>query len=166
MKVILVLMLAKYLSLRHIAINQFRYIFKTFIYFIIPILLISLQPDFGTSLIFIVIWFGLVFVSGISWRYIISFLTLGIGTFLLLWLFVFKPYQKSRIETFIQPLSDIRGAGYNAYQSTIAVGSGKFLGKGLGFGTQSRLKFLPEHETDFIFASFSEEWGFFGSILL
>ncbi|MCL5782044.1 MAG: FtsW/RodA/SpoVE family cell cycle protein, partial [Patescibacteria group bacterium] len=86
--------------------------------------------------------------------------------FALLWNFGFREYQKDRIRNFINPLADIRGAGYNAYQSTIAVGSGELWGKGLGYGTQSRLKFLPEYQTDFIFAAFSEEWGFAGVVIL
>ena len=81
-------------------------------------------------------------------------------------MFVFAPYQKARIMTFFNPLSDIHGSGYNVYQSTIAIGSGQVLGKGVGFGTQSRLKFLPEYQTDFIFAAFSEEWGFLGSLIV
>ena len=84
----------------------------------------------------------------------------------LLWSFGFKEYQKDRIRNFMNPLADIHGAGYNAYQSTIAVGSGGVLGKGLGYGTQSRLKFLPEYQTDFIFAAFAEEWGFVGVLIL
>jgi rod shape determining protein RodA len=68
--------------------------------------------------------------------------------------------------TFLHPLADIRGAGYNAYQSTIAVGSGQLLGKGVGYGTQSKLQFLPEYETDFIFAAYAEEWGFVGVVFL
>jgi rod shape determining protein RodA len=83
-----------------------------------------------------------------------------------LWAFVFAPYQKARILTFIHPLTDTTGAGYNALQSTIAVGSGGLFGKGIGYGTQSRLEFLPEYETDFIFAAFAEEWGFVGVVLL
>jgi rod shape determining protein RodA len=86
--------------------------------------------------------------------------------FAISWGFLFKPYQKARIISFIDPTSDIRGSGYNAYQSVIAVGSGGALGKGFGYGTQSRLNFLPEYETDFVFAAFSEEWGLFGSILI
>jgi rod shape determining protein RodA len=86
--------------------------------------------------------------------------------FTTLWFFVFAPYQKDRIKTFIHPLTDIHGSGYNAYQATIAVGSGQVLGKGIGYGTQSKLKFLPEYQTDFIFAAFAEEWGFIGVILL
>ena len=83
-----------------------------------------------------------------------------------LWLFVFAPYQKARIISFIHPLADVRGAGYNAYQAKIAVGSGELFGKGVGYGTQSKLRFLPQYQTDFIFAAFSEEWGFAGLVLL
>jgi len=84
----------------------------------------------------------------------------------MLWMFVFAPYQKARVVSFIHPLADIRGTGYNAYQSTIAVGSGGILGKGIGQGSQSKLRFLPEYETDFIFAAFTEEWGFIGAVIL
>ena len=81
-------------------------------------------------------------------------------------MFVFAPYQKARIVSFIHPLADVRGAGYNAYQSTIAIGSGEIFGKGIGQGSQSKLQFLPEYETDFIFAAFAEEWGFAGAVML
>jgi rod shape determining protein RodA len=83
-----------------------------------------------------------------------------------MWQFAFQDYQKERIMTFIDPLADIQGAGYNAYQSTVAVGSGQLMGKGIGYGTQSKLLFLPEYETDFIFAAFAEEWGLLGVLLL
>ncbi len=108
----------------------------------------------------------MVLVSGISKKHLALVFCVGILAFAGLWFYVFKGYQKQRIVNFIHPLSDIRGTGYNAYQSTIAVGSGEVFGKGVGFGTQSRLKFLPEYETDFIFASFAEEWGFVGVLLL
>ena len=85
---------------------------------------------------------------------------------MVMWSFVLKDYQKDRIRTFVDPLSDIQGTGYNAYQSMIAVGSGQVVGKGVGYGTQSRLHFLPEYETDFIFAAVSEEWGFIGSLII
>ena len=91
---------------------------------------------------------------------------IAVVAFILLWSFGFKEYQKDRIRNFVNPLADIHGAGYNAYQSTVAVGSGGLLGKGLGYGTQSRLKFLPEYQTDFIFAAFAEEWGFAGIVIL
>ena len=83
-----------------------------------------------------------------------------------MWLFVFKEYQKARLLNFVDPARDIRGSGYNVFQAEIAIGSGQILGKGVGYGTQSRLSFLPEHETDFIFAAFAEEWGFVGVVLV
>lgn len=165
-KFALILIMSKYLATRHRSINSLRTITVTFIYAFIQFILIFLQPDFGSAVVLLVIWFGTVVSSGISAKYILSFFGIGFVLFMGLWSFVFKPYQKARIKTFVAPLSDIRGAGYNAYQSTIAVGSGRVFGKGIGNGTQSRLNFLPEHKTDFIFASFSEEWGFVGSLLV
>jgi rod shape determining protein RodA len=105
-------------------------------------------------------------VSGISKKHLLLVFFIAVVAFGVLWFFIFQPYQKSRIINFIHPLTDIRGTGYNAYQSTIAVGSGQFFGKGIGYGTQSKLQFLPEYQTDFIFAAFAEEWGFAGVILL
>ena len=91
---------------------------------------------------------------------------IGIIVASVLWFGGLKPYQRARIVSFVNPASDIHGAGYNAYQAKIAVGSGELLGKGIGYGTQSKLRFLPEYQTDFIFAAFAEEWGFVGVILL
>lgn len=166
MKLVVILMLAKYFSRRHIEIGNFKHIFISGIYAFIPFLLVFLQPDFGSAIIIFFIWLGMILVSGISKKHLLVVFGIGIITFVFLWGFVFKPYQKDRIINFVQPLSDIQGSGYSVYQSTIAVGSGQLLGKGVGFGTQSRLKFLPEYQTDFIFASFVEEWGFFGSLII
>lgn len=166
MKLVVILMLAKYFSRRHVEIDNFKHIFISGLYALIPFLLVFLQPDFGGAVIIFCIWFGMTLVSGISRKYLLIVLTCGLVVFALLWGFVFKPYQKARVINFVQPLSNIHGSGYNVYQSTIAVGSGKILGKGVGFGTQSRLKFLPEYQTDFIFAAFAEEWGFVGVIIL
>lgn len=166
MKLVLIIVLAKYFSRRHIAIANIRHIIVSSIYMFIPFVLIILQPDFGSAMVLFSIWFGMVLVSGISKKHLFAVIAIGIITFSLAWNFVFKSYQKARIMNFIYPLQDIRGTGYNAYQSTIAVGSGGLYGKGIGFGTQSRLNFLPEYKTDFIFAAFAEEWGFIGSLLL
>lgn len=166
MKIIVILMLAKYFSRRHIEIGNIKHIFISGLYAFIPFVLIFLQPDFGSAITIFFIWFGIALVSGISKRHLLLILGIIAVAFVFLWGFVFKPYQKARIINFVEPLSDIRGTGYNVYQSTIAVGSGQFTGKGVGFGTQSRLKFLPEYETDFIFAAFSEEWGFVGVMIL
>jgi rod shape determining protein RodA len=108
----------------------------------------------------------MVLVSGISKTHLLLVFLSGLLAFCVLWFFVFAPYQKDRISNFFNPLADIHGSGYNALQSTIAVGSGQVIGKGLGFGTQSRLKFLPEYQTDFIFAAFAEESGFIGAFII
>jgi rod shape determining protein RodA len=165
-KLVVILMLAKYFSRRHIEIGNFKHIFISGIYAFIPFLLVFLQPDLGSAIIIFFIWFGMTLVSGISKRHLLIVAGVMVVAFVFLWSFVFQPYQKDRIMNFVQPLSNIHGSGYNVYQSTIAIGSGQLLGKGVGFGTQSRLNFLPQYQTDFIFAAFSEEWGFVGVIIL
>lgn len=166
MKIVVILMLAKYFSRRHVEIAHFKHIVISGVYALIPFFLVFLQPDFGSAMVIFMIWFGMALVAGISKRHLLLLGLIGILAFGMLWIFVFKPYQKERVLNFIHPYSDIRGSGYNVYQASIAVGSGQILGKGIGFGTQSRLQFLPEYETDFIFAAFAEEWGFIGSLLL
>ena len=165
-KIVLILILAKYFSRRHVEIANVRHILVSGFYTFAIFALVFLQPDFGSSLIIFSIWLGMVLVSGISKKHLAVVFFVGLSAFALLWTSVFHEYQKKRILSFIHPLTDIQGAGYNAYQSTIAVGSGELLGKGLGFGTQSKLQFLPEHETDFIFAAFAEEWGFVGVLFV
>jgi rod shape determining protein RodA len=165
-KLVLVLTLAKYFSRRHIEIQNIRHIIVSGIYAFIIFILVLFQPDFGSAIIIFCIWFGMVLVSGISKKHLITVFLLGLLSAAFLWIFIFQDYQKARIVNFIHPLEDIRGTGYNAYQSMVAVGSGQVLGKGVGYGTQSRLKFLPEHQTDFIFSAYAEEWGFVGVLIL
>ncbi len=166
MKLALVIVLAKYFSRRHVEIANIRHIIVSGVYAFIPFVLVLLQPALGSALILFFIWFGMVLVSGISKKHILAVLAIGIILFAIGWNFIFRPYQKARIMNFIYPLQDIQGSGYHVYQSMIAVGSGGLLGKGIGYGTQSRLNFLPEYKTDFIFAAYAEEWGFVGTILL
>ena len=166
MKLILVLVLAKYFSRRHVEIRDIKHIFISGFYALIPLMLVLLQPDFGSAMIILSIWLGMVLVSGISKLHLFLVFTSAVLIFISLWFFVFAPYQKARIYNFINPLADIHKTGYNVFQSTIAVGSGQIVGKGLGFGTQSRLKFLPVPQSDFIFAAYAEEWGFVGSFLV
>ncbi len=165
-KIILIIILAKYFSRRHVEIASMRHIVVSGLYALVIFILILLQPDFGTAMIIAFTWFGIVFASGISKRHIISLFLISIIAVAGAWQFAFEDYQKARIMSFIHPMADIQGTGYNAYQSTIAVGSGGLLGKGIGYGTQSKLKFLPEYETDFIFAAYAEEWGFVGVLIL
>jgi rod shape determining protein RodA len=165
-KLVLIIILAKYFSRRHIEIANIRHILISGFYAFIIFALVLVQPDFGSAIIIFMIWLGMVLVSGLSKKHLAGMAIVGLIAFIALWNFGFQDYQKNRIMTFINPLADIHGTGYNAYQSTIAVGSGELWGKGVGYGTQSRLKFLPEYQTDFIFSAFAEEWGFFGVTIL
>ena len=165
-KVALIIILAKYFSRRHIEIANIRHILVSGSYAFVFFILVLSHPDLGSAMIIALIWLGMIIVSGVSKKHLFGMICIALLAFLLLWTLGFKEYQKDRIRNFINPLADIHGAGYNAYQSTIAVGSGELWGKGVGYGTQSRLKFLPEFQTDFIFAAFSEEWGFAGIIIL
>lgn len=164
-KVALIIILSKYFSRRHIEIANLKHILISGFYAFTFFVLVLMHPDLGSAMIIALIWLGMIMVSGVSKKHLLSMLVLAILGFVLLWSFAFKEYQKDRIRNFIDPMSDIRGSGYNAYQSTIAVGSGYLFGKGIGYGTQSRLNFLPEYQTDFIFAAFAEEWGFVGVVI-
>ncbi len=165
-KLVLIILLAKYFAKRHELIGDFTHVLVSGLYTLGIFALVFLQPDFGSAVIIFFIWFGMVLVAGIRFRHVAVVFLLGAITLAALWQFAFYDYQKARIMTFLDPLSDIRGAGYNAYQSTVAVGSGELFGKGIGYGTQSKFLFLPEYETDFIFAAYAEEWGLIGVLIL
>lgn len=165
-KLILIIILAKYFSKRHEMIGDITHIFVSGLYTFVLFALIFLQPDFGTAMTLFFIWLGLVIVAGIRLRHLLAVFAVCIMSAGLLWQFALADYQKARVTSFLNPLEDIQGAGYNAYQSQVAVGSGQLLGKGVGYGTQSKLLYLPEYQTDFIFAAFAEEWGFLGVIVL
>jgi rod shape determining protein RodA len=165
-KLALITILAKYLSRRHVEIGDFRHIIISGAYAFTLALLILVEPDMGNTIIFGTLWLGIMLVSGISKKHLALLGLIGLIAASLIWLEGLKPYQRTRIISFVNPASDIRGSGYNAYQAKIAVGSGEMFGKGIGHGTQSKLRFLPEYQTDFIFAAFAEEWGFVGVTLL
>lgn len=143
---------------------------KTFFYSLIitsmPAVLVMLQPDLGTAgLLFFIYFFYVIYKRlPLKTMIILGFLT-AVSLFFL-YGFGLKEYQKKRIIHFLAPMEDVRGAGYNAYQSKIAIGSGQFIGKGFKKSTQASLEFLPENHTDFIFALFNEEQGFIGSFIL
>ena len=127
-----------------------------------PFILVLIQPDIGSSLTFLAIWFGIVLISGFKTKHIILLILISV-IFIASFYEVLAPYQKQRITTFISPQRDPLGTGYNIIQSKIAIGSGNLLGKGFGKGSQSQLQFLPEAESDFMFASISEQLGLIGS---
>ncbi len=165
-KLALLALLAKYLSRRHVEIGDFRHIIVSGGYALALALLILVEPDMGNAIIFGTLWLGMMLVSGISKKHLVILGLMACVIASALWFGGLKPYQRTRIISFVNPASDIHGSGYNAYQAKIAVGSGELFGKGIGYGTQSKLRFLPEYQTDFIFAAFAEEWGFIGVVLL
>lgn len=140
-------------------------ILKSLLWLLPPLLLVFKQPDLGSTLTLGAIWFGTLFGTRISFKKICVLFIIILLMIPSSWLFL-HDYQKQRITSFLSPGSDPLGRGYNLIQSTIAAGSGEVFGRGLGRGTQSRLQFLPEFRTDFIFASIAEELGFMGSLII
>jgi rod shape determining protein RodA len=172
-KLIIVIFLARYFSQKSVdnvslLVNKtgiLRGVFLPFIFIFIPIGLIIEQPDLGSGTIILSIFIVMLYLAGVRLRYIILFLLFILLIMPLLWHFL-RDYQKDRLLVFLNPNIDPLGAGYTVIQSRIAIGSGGLFGKGWLSGTQSQLRFLPESHTDFIFATFAEEWGLAGSLVL
>jgi rod shape determining protein RodA len=131
---------------------------------LVPMVLLALQPDFGSAVMYLPMLGAMLLVAGVRWQLlaaaVLAVVLLGAGV----WTFALQDYQQERVYTFLNPQADPLGAGYQVQQSKIAVGSGELVGKGYGQGTQSQLRFLPARHTDFIFAVLAEEWGFVGTI--
>lgn len=163
-KIVLVVILAKYFSTRDI--NDFKYVLISGIYAGILIGLIMLQPDMGMAAIFLIIWLAMLLAGGMKFKHFAVLLIALAAISAVSWNYVFKNYQRARIAVFLDPAKDPRGIGYNIIQSKIAIGSGGLIGKGFGHGTQSQLNFLPEKYSDFIFAAIAEESGFLGITFL
>ncbi len=164
-KIIMIVSLATMLEERVGKLNNIHDLLPVAAYVGVPFLLVLKQPDLGTSLVFMAIFLGMVFVSGINLRLLGGMFAAGIAMMPILWHFL-KDYQKMRIMVFMDPNVDPLGSGYHIIQSKIAIGSGMLFGKGLFEGTQSQLNFLPENHTDFIFAVVGEELGFIGVVCL
>jgi len=165
-KVALIIFFAYFFSKRHVGIARLSTIIRPFVYFFIPATFIFLQPDMGTVIVLFCIWVGFLLISGLPMKYIvIGFLIVAvIVTFS--WFTVLKTYQKERVLGLFDPSYDPLGVNYSTIQSKIAVGSAGWFGKGFGQGTQVQLGFLPEASTDYIFSSFTEEWGFVGAMFI
>lgn len=167
MKITLVLALSKWISLhKRYDDLRLRDLIIPLIFIAVPMGLIVKQPDLGTSLILLIVSAIMLFYKNLSWKSIFILLAFGLLMGGVLYKFGLKDYQKKRILMFVDPYADSRGAGYNAIQSAIAIGSGKTTGKGYMKSTQASLAFLPENHTDFVFSVFSEEHGFVGAIFL
>jgi rod shape determining protein RodA len=166
-KIAVVLALAKYFSANREELSLFRHVLISFLYVLIPVGLVLLEPDLGSALILLATWAGMVLMVGIKRWHLLLFTGAFAVAALVGWNFLLQDYQKDRITTFLAPLENCQSlAGYNVCQSYIAIGSGGLNGRGFGQGTQSQLNFLPEKHTDFIFAVVAEELGFVGAAFL
>lgn len=165
-KLIVVIGLARWFYLFRGQINAWRNVIITFLLAAVPAGLVLVEPDLGSSLVILAVWFGTLLVSPISKKRLLVLVFCGLLAAGAAWQFVLHDYQRSRLETFLDPNLDPRGTGYNVRQALISVGSGQLFGRGLGRGLQSQLRFLPERQTDFIFATAAEEVGFVGSVAI
>lgn len=160
-KLVLIILLAKYFSMRHVEMYKFRHIVFSGIYVFLPCLLIFLKPDLGGTMILIAMWLGILFISGIKMKHFLILSLCFLMIIGLAWSFLLKDYQKDRVLSFIFPYDPL-GGSWSQTQSKIAIGSGMILGQGVGKGFQVQYGFLPEPHTDFIFSVVAEEWGFLG----
>lgn len=160
-----ILFLSEYLFSSDVFKNDLNFFLKSFIYFVVPFFIIFKQPDLANAAAFLFIYLLVLFFSKIPKKYLIYFFGTIVLFLPLSWFFL-KDYQKARLISFLSPHLDTQGIAYNMIQAVITIGSGKFFGRGLGLGTQSRLYFLPENTTDFAFASLVEQFGFFGGFFV
>lgn len=166
-KIILILTLSAFLADKKGNIGKISELLTVFAYVGLPLLLILIQPDLGTALVFLAIMLGMLFVSRLRWQHALFILGIGILVIFLIFQFnLLREYQMNRLMVFVNPEVDPMGAGYNLLQSKIAIGSGGFFGKGLFSGTQTSLNFLPVRYADFIFSVVGEELGFLGAAFL
>lgn len=161
-KIVILALFAKFFTLRHSEIYRFSHLALSALYVALPVGLVLLQPDFGSAMLLVSIWVGMMMVAGIKKKHLLILFMVGSVLLSVMWFGVFKQYQKDRILSFLNPLNDPYGSGYNIIQARIAIGSGGIFGAGLGHGSQTRLGFLPEAHTDFIFAAIGEEFGLVG----
>jgi len=162
-KIALVVFLAKFFSARGLRSGVLKNIFISGLVTGFLILLVLLQPDFGSAMILFATWLAMVLMLPVRKKTVFSIFLIIIMLAAAAWIFFLQDYQRERLLTFVQPQRDPLGSGYNVRQSIVAIGSGRLYGRGLSLGSQSQLNFLPEQETDFIFAVIAEELGFVGA---
>lgn len=165
-KILMMIVLAAYLGNREGRLDSLSSIVGACLLMVPPVLLVMLQPDLGTSLVFVAILAGMLFMSGASLRWLIAMAAGVLAAIPLAWTYVLRDYQKDRILSFLDPAADVQGSGWQLIQSQIAVGSGGLLGTGLTNGLQGRGNFLPVQESDFVFAVLAQEMGFIGALVV
>lgn len=163
-KLSLLILLAKVFSDRAQPIGDRRLVLTSGALVGVFVILTLLQPDFGSSLMLLSMWALMLFISAVPWRTLLFLLGSLAAIFIFAWMFLFADFQRQRILTFLNPGLDPYGRGYHVRQAITAVGSGQMLGRGLGFGSQTQLRFIPAAHTDFIFAVIAEELGFIGAV--
>jgi len=166
MKVAVILMLASFFARHYIAAWVGRNILISLLYVFIPTVLIAIQPDFGSAIIFIILWLSFLFMSGVDRKKLTLGIIIVIIGSIFIWNFYLQTYQKERLIGFLFPNFDPLGVNYNVVQSKIAIGSAGFWGRGFNSGIQTKLGFLPEAHNDFIFDAFVEEWGIIGGLVV
>ncbi|NTU99404.1 FtsW/RodA/SpoVE family cell cycle protein, partial [Candidatus Falkowbacteria bacterium] len=157
-----ILFLSRYFSSASLKVAPMKHLLVTGLGTFLLFALIILQPDFGSAMLLFTLWLIIIILAGLEKKYLVTLFFIVVVLFVGAWSFYFKDYQKQRILTFVNPSFNPLDQGYNVAQAIIAVGSGGMTGRGIGFGSQSQLKFLPESQTDFIFAVVAEELGFLG----
>jgi len=165
LKPVLVILLAKYFSSRHVAMYQLRHTLLSGFYVALPAALIFLQPNLGPCLVIFSLWMGMLIISGIKMRHLLLVFLTFLIVFAAGWMFFLKDYQKERVMSFFVPYDPL-GVSWSQNQSKIAVGTGGLFGKGMGQGSQTQYGFLSEPQTDFIFAAISEEFGLFAIVIV
>ena len=165
-KILMIVVLANYLGARKGRLDSMWSILGACLLAGPPWALVMLQPDLGTSLVFAAVLFGMLFMGGASLRWLSAIGLTVVAVLPFIWTYVLEDYQKLRLTSFLDPTADVQGAGYQLFQSQIAVGSGGWFGKGLTNSTQNQLDFLPVQTTDFVFAILAEEIGFLGALVV
>ncbi|MCH8741439.1 rod shape-determining protein RodA [Patescibacteria group bacterium] len=165
-KIVLIILIAKFFSMRHIEMYRVVHIFLSGIYVFLPAALIFFQPDFGSAIILVMFWITILIISGIKLRHFLVLILLGVISFIFMWSFLIQDYQKERITSFLQPQTEPLGISWSQKQTQIAIGTGSIFGQGIGKGSQTQYGFLPLPQTDFIFAAIAEEIGLVGVAIL
>jgi len=164
-KIIFIIFISKFISFNEDNLEKRNIYFTSLTYLFIPFIIVYKQPDLGNALAYITIFFSILLFSKLPKKYIFNTIIVLLITLPILW-GLLKDYQKNRIINFLVKTENVTESNYNLVQSIISVGSGKFLGRGLGYGTQSKLSFLPENHTDFAFSALTEQFGFVGSFTI
>jgi rod shape determining protein RodA len=164
-KICVILALSRYFSTHRDNLKSARVILGSMLIPLVPVVLVMLQPDFGTATVYVAIWLAVAFAAGVPARYFLALIGAAVVAAPAAWVMM-QDYQRSRIEVFLNPKSDPLNAGYNAIQALISVGAGQFFGRGYLSGSQSQLHFLSVQYADFIFSVLAEELGFVGGTVM